>query len=76
MVNLKEQTKHTSPVAKKGSPVLEHGDREQNPDPLIDILNRAQSTYAAYIEAQKEVGNAYKEREQQLEKNYKHVYLF
>ena len=44
---------------------------QQTTDPLAELLGRAQTAYAAYMQAQKEVATAYKDREQQIVKVYK-----
>ena len=46
---------------------------EESFGPLADVLGRAESAYAAYMDAQRQVARAYKENEQQIEIAYEKV---
>ena len=71
MVNQKEQVKEAVKQTEELAVKLEAGAPEQVIDPLTELLGRAQSAYAAYMEAEKEVARAYKARERQVERSYK-----
>ena len=73
MVNQKEQIKRAIKQAEELPRKAEAASAEPVTDPLAELLGRAQSAYTAYVEAQKEVAKAYKEREKQLEKSAKIV---
>ena len=63
MVNQKEQVKNTVKSAAEQILNPDTAAPEQVVDPLAELLGRAQSAYAAYIDAQKEVAKAFPEYE-------------